>query len=476
MRSVVVALLLCWIGAPLAAQHPDHGRLTPRERAARMARERAASAADRAQMLRQLGIQPPDSLPPPAADPNRPPGLTQRPGSSSWYDAAGNLYRRSEWGHWSNYETARAGGDRARPDPLVRASGDRITTAPAWWIARRPEILRDVVLDLYGRIPSTPAVRFAVTRIDSTTYAGQAVVQTVTGHIDNAAYPAATPRIELTMYLPPKRAGRVPVVVRLGGFGGIGTALPDPIARTLALGWAFASVNPGAIQPDDGAGLATQGIIGLVNRGHPRKPDDWGALAAWSWGLSRVLDYLETDPAVDATRAAIQGHSRWGKAALLAGALDIRWAIVFASCSGAMGASIEKRDWGESIDDVAGTSEYHWMAGNFLRYAGHWTAMPVDAHELIALVAPRPVFISAGATDQWADPRGEFLAVLGADPVYWLLGARGLRTTTMPAPGVPLTEGALAFFEHVGGHTDAPDFPVFLQWASRYFHAPPGAP
>jgi hypothetical protein len=144
------------------------------------------------------------------------------------------------------------------------------------------------------------------------------------------------------------------------------------------------------IQADTGAGLG-EGIIGLMNEGKPRKPGEWGTLAAWCWGLSRVLDYFETDPSVDAKQVGIQGHSRWGKTALLAGALDQRWAIVFSSCSGAMGASLEKRNWGETIDNVAGVGEYHWMAGNFLKYGGHWEDVPVDAHQLMALVAPRPV-------------------------------------------------------------------------------------
>jgi hypothetical protein len=263
------------------------------------------------------------------------------------------------------------------------------------------------------------------------------------------------------------------VIVRIGGGAFAGGGQPaqlNPVAaQVLALGWAYATFNPGAVQADNGAGL-DEGIIGLVNRGRPRDPEQWGSLAAWSWGLSRVLDYLETDPQIDVRRSAVQGHSRYGKTALLAGALDPRWGMVFSSCSGAMGASLEKRHWGETIDNVAGPSEYHWMAGNFLKYGGNWEAMPVDAHSLIALVAPRPIFITGGTTDQWSDPHGEFLAALGADPVYRLLGAGGLGATTMPAPDVSLVSGALAFRNHEGGHTDAPDWPVFLEFARRHFH------
>ena len=246
------------------------------------------------------------------------------------------------------------------------------------------------------------------------------------------------------------------------------TAAPVRMARDR--GWAFATVETGPIQPDTGAGLDA-GVIGYVNEGRPREPEDWGVLAAWAWGMSRALDYLDAAPEVDASRAAIQGHSRWGKTALLAGALDTRWAAVFASCSGAMGASLEKRDWGETIDNVAWTGGYHWMAGTFLRYAGNWDALPGDAHFLIALVAPRPLFLTGGTDDQWSDPHGQFLAAVAASPVYELLGAAGLTTAAMPAPDVSLTSGELAFRNHAGGHTDAPDWPVFYDWVARYVEA-----
>lgn len=189
--------------------------------------------------------------------------------------------------------------------------------------------------------------------------------------------------------------------------------------------------------------------------------------------MSRALDYFQTDPQIDAKKAAIEGHSRWGKTALLAGALDQRSAVVYASSSGAMGASLERRNWGETIDNVAEGGGYHWMAGNFLKYAGNWAAMPVDAHELLALVAPRPLFITGGTKgDTWVDTHGEFLAAVAADPVWRLLGAKGLGTTTMPAPDHGLMDGDLAFREHEGGHTDMLDWPAFLQCAKRYFGGP----
>jgi len=446
--------------------------MTPGQRQAYMDSIRTASVRDHDAMLAQLHLPAPPTLPPAAEDPNRPPFVTQRQGSGNWYDSIGQTYVRSEWGIWSNYDESRV-PPYTLPDPLVMNDGRRVTNATMWWQGRRPEILEMFRREVYGRIPEhTPAVRFSVASLDSTTYPGQAIIKNVVGEVDNSAYPAAHPRVEVTLYVPPHVTGRIPVIVTVWGafFQRPDTThrLPDRIAQVFAQGWAYATVNTTAIQADNGAGLS-EGIIGLVNRGQPRKPDDWGVLAAWVWGMSRALDYLETDPQIDARHAAVEGHSRWGKTALLAGALDRRWAVVYASSSGAMGASLEKRSWGETIDNVASASEYHWMAGNFLKYAGHWDQMPVDAHELIALVAPRPCLITGGTRgDTWVDSHGEFLAAVAADPVYQLLGARGLGTTTMPAADQGLFDGELAYRMHEGGHTDMLDWPFFLQWARRY--------
>ncbi|MDB4912970.1 MAG: glycoside hydrolase family 3 domain protein [Gemmatimonadetes bacterium] len=476
-RILIGALALSQLSLPARAQTPGAPQQTPAQIAARneeQARIRAASEADRKAMLDLLGIKDP---PPPATtgdkDPNRRPELVQRPNAptNNWYDAAGNTYVRSQWGNWNNYDESRAGPTVATPDPLVMKNGTRVTSAAQWWSKRRPEILNDFLTEIYGKTPAfTPAVKWEVVSTDSTTFAGKAIVKKIVGHVDNARYPAAKPSVDITLYLPARRSGRVPVIVGGGGFGAPGQ-LPATVQQVLDMGWASASVNTNNVQADNGAGLK-ESIIGLMSDGKPRKPDDWGVLAAWSWGYSRALDYLSADPAIDGTKAAIHGHSRGGKAALLAGALDQRWAIVWPSCSGAMGSSLEKRGWGETIDNVAGSSEYHWMAGNFLKYAGHWDAMPTDAHELIALVAPRPVFNTGGTDDQWSDPHGEFLASVGADPVYTLLGARGLGTTTMPALDVALIDGENAFRNHTGGHTDAPDWPTFLQFAKRHFDQP----
>ena len=229
------------------------------------------------------------------------------------------------------------------------------------------------------------------------------------------------------------------------------------------------------MQADNGEGL-TQGIIGLVNKGQPRKLDDWGALRAWAWGASRALDYFETDKSVDAKHVGIEGLSRYGKAALVAMACEPRFAICFIGSSGAGGAKILRRKFGEQVENVASTSEYHWMAGNFLKYAGPLTPndLPVDAHELIALCAPRPVFISSGSQQVeggWVDAKGMFFGGVGAGPVYRLLGKKDLGTTEFPPMETPLIDGDIAFRRHSGGHTTGPNWPTFITFASRYLPA-----
>ncbi len=309
------------------------------------------------------------------------------------------------------------------------------------------------------------------------------VVRKLVGHVDNSAYPQITVDMQLTLTTPANAKGPVPVVMEFGfaGFGpgrgaapgaGRGPTGPTWQQQVLAKGWGYAILVPNSIQADNGAGL-TKGIIGLVNKGQPRKPDDWGALRAWAWGASRALDYFETDKSVDARRVAIEGHSRYGKAAIVAMAYDQRFAIAFPSSSGEGGVKLHRRDWGEIVENVAATNEYHWMAGNFLKYAGPktWDDLPVDSHELVALCAPRPVFISAGATngDGWVDAKGMFLAGVGAGPVYRLLGKKDLGTSEFPPIETPLVEGDIGFRQHSAGHTPGPNWPVFIQFAERYF-------
>jgi hypothetical protein len=311
------------------------------------------------------------------------------------------------------------------------------------------------------------------------------------GHVDNASDPSIPVDIDVTLTTPANAKGPVPVIVELTFsrqfLASIARMIPEmaPGAQAsqgptwqqqlLQRGWGYAEYVPTSVQPDNGAGL-TQGIIGLANHGQPRALDGWGALRAWAWGASRVLDYFETDPAVDARQVGVTGHSRYGKAALVAMAYDPRFAIAYISSSGEAGAKLYRHRFGEEIGNIAASSEYHWMAGNFLKYDGPLTVadLPVDAHELIALCAPRPVFIGGGATkgDGWADAQGMFLAAVAAGPVYTLLGKKDLGATEFPPIETALISGDLGFRQHTGGHTPAPNWPTFLDFASRYMRAP----
>jgi hypothetical protein len=260
---------------------------------------------------------------------------------------------------------------------------------------------------------------------------------------------------------------------------------PPSTQKLLEAGWGYAMLDPSSIQADNGAGL-TRGIIGLVNKGQPRKPDDWGSLRAWAWGAARALDYLETDPTVDAKHVGIEGVSRYGKAALVTLAFEERFALGLIGSSGKGGATLHRRVFGEAVENLTGSGEYHWMAGNYLKYGasegktGNMNAgdLPVDSHELIALCAPRPVFISYGIPEQgdakWLDQQGSYMAAVAAGAVYKLLGAKDTgvsndyKTEKMPAVNVGLLDGELAWRQHDGGHTDAPNIKYFIEWASRY--------
>jgi hypothetical protein len=383
----------------------------------------------------------------------------------------------------ANYDESKANPFPNLPDPLVMKNGKKVKTAKMWWSQRRAEIMEDFDRDIYGRVPkNTPKVNWEVT---STTQEMNGDVPVITkkllGHVDNSSYPQITVDIQLTLSTPANATGPVPVIMEFG-FANLparagAKQAPGPTwqQQVLAKGWGYATLPPTSVQADNGAGL-TQGIIGLVNKGQPRNLDDWGALRAWGWGASRAVDYFETDKAVDAKHVGLEGHSRYGKATLVAMVDDPRIAIAFVSSSGEGGAKIHRRNWGELVENVAATNEYHWMAGNFLKFAGplHWNDMPVDSHELVALCAPRPVFISAGATngDGWVDAKGMFLAAAGAGPVYKLLGKKDMGTSEFPPIETALVDGDVAFRQHSGGHTPAPNWPTFLMFAERYLKSP----
>jgi hypothetical protein len=285
------------------------------------------------------------------------------------------------------------------------------------------------------------------------------------------------------VYQAPTAAGRgaAPAAGARGRGAARGPAGPTWQQQVLARGWGYAELNPGSIQADNGAGLDL-GIIGLVNKGQPRKPDDWGALKAWAWGVSRAIDYFEIDKAVDARHIALEGHSRYGKATIVSMAYEPRLWTAYVSSSGEGGAKLHRRDWGEVIENVADVSEYHWMAGNFLKYAGPlgWNDLPVDSHELVAMCAPRPVFLSDGAGgydvepggDSWVDAKGTFMAGAAASGVYELLGKKGMGTNVFPPIETLVATGDIAFRQHSSGHTDGPNWPFFLDFASHHMQLP----
>lgn len=413
---------------------------------------RRLSAEDHQRMMDLLGIK------------------SLRPGRNGMNPQAAN---------YANYDEAKANPYPNLPDPLILKNGQKVTTARMWWNQRRPEIAEDFDREIYGRVPqNTPKVNWEIT---STTNEKNGDVPVITkqllGHVDNSSYPAITVEIQVALTTPAGAIGPVPVIMEFG-FGGRFSGArrgdgPSWQQQVLAKGWGYAIIVPNSIQADNGAGL-TKGIIGLCNKGKPRKVDDWGALRAWAWGASRALDYFETDKSVDAKRVGLEGHSRYGKATLIAMAYDQRFAIAYVSSSGAGGASLFRRDYGEIVENVAASGEYHWMAGNFIKYAGPltWDDLPVDAHELVALCAPRPVFISSGSNngDAWVDAKGMFLAAAGAGPIYRLLGKKDMGTTEFPPIEIPLIDGEVAFRQHSGGHTPGPNWPTFLTFAQRYLH------
>ena len=382
----------------------------------------------------------------------------------------------------ANYDESKANPYPDLPDPLVFANGKKVDTAEAWRKRRRPEIVEDFDREVYGRVPKTvPKVKWEVKSTDEAKVGEWAVVtKRLVGRVDNSSYTHVAVNIQLTVTTPADAEGPVPVMMEFG-FGGGGPAREGSWQeQIITKGWGYAIIVPNSIQADDGAGL-TRGIIGLCNKGQPRKADDWGALRAWAWGASRALDYFETDKAVDARRVGIEGLSRYGKAAAVAMAYDERFAIGFIGSSGAGGVKLHRRLFGEQVENVAGSGEYHWMAGNYLKYAGPLTAkdLPVDAHELVALCAPRPVFISVGSQKVeggWVDARGMFMAGVAAGPVYELLGKKGLGADEFPAQETALVGGEVAFRQHAGGHTTGPNWPTFLKYADRYLRAPAAKP
>jgi len=401
--------------------------------------------------------------------------------------------------HATNYDLAKANQFPKLPDPLVFKDG-RLVKSAADWAERAKEIRADFDKEILGRTPaSLPGVKWRVVSEKNETYGGVEVrTKLLSGEVAAEKNSQVQVNIDLLLSTPLKAKGPVPVMMELAFADDFKKAVRGPLDSYSPLpwgvdgklvvkrGWGFAILNPASFQKDDGSGL-TSGIIGLVNRGKPRDVEDWGALKAWAWGANEALRYFETDKAVDAKQVGLAGHSRFGKAVLVTMAYYPEFAIGYSSSSGEGGAKLYRHIYGEQIPNLAGPSLYHWFDGEFLRYGGPLNAgdLPVDNHELIALSAPRPLFIAGGSDagdgyanpngDAWADTHGMFLAEVAAGPVYRLMGAKDLGTTEFPKMGTTLSSGELGFQQHDGGHLAEPSWPDFLEFAGRYLHAPGAA-
>lgn len=471
------------------------------------------SQQDQANMMEQLGIK------------------ALRPGPSG-NESVPNL---------ANYDESMANPCPVLPEILTTQNGKKVTSPEMWWNTRRPEIVEDIEREIYGRLPENlPQVNWEV-EITDYEYVGwtPVVAKKLVGHVDNSEYPLIDVKINMMLVVPRNVKGPVPVLMMFGrpsfpspaqpseeDMGKINKAVkemlirenpelkevfakypaydplkrenpfaslaqrrnqePSPTEQLLAAGWGYATIDPGSIQADNGAGL-TRGIIGLVNKGQPRKPDQWGALRAWAWGAARGLDYLETDSLVDAKKVGIEGVSRYGKAALVTLAFEPRFAVGLIGSSGKGGVTLHRRVFGEAVESLTGGG-YYWMAGNYLKYGASESVfgsktgcdIPVDSHQLLALCAPRLAFISYGVPEQgdakWLDQKGSFMATVAAGVVYKLLGVNDLGLSNdylkeeMPPVKTGLLNGQLAWRQHDGGHTDAPNFEFFIPWAGKFLN------
>lgn len=470
-----------------------YGNIAAQQRFPVFPPKNVTAAMDRDQMLYQLGITMP-KLPSRLKDENAPkdayPADSTNP-EGNWRDAHGHIISRSGWGLWTNYDDRADGlfpgkdssrvGNYTPVDLLKTKQGKPVATSEEWWTIRRREILKDMQELLYGVSPHDsvlPKVSFTVNMESGGEGKNAYIQKEIYGLIDISGYPAVrdTPVIAAVLRIPANTEGPVPVMIVFSGFG---NNLETYWNRCAPNGWGVCTFNPTLLQPDNGAGL-TSFLIGLVNKGNWRKPQDWGSIGAWSWGISRLIDYLETDKHINPNIIGLTGHSRYGKATLVTMAYEPRVAIGFPSDAGSLGTKMNRRHWGQDLENSTSPMEYHWMAGSFFQWAGELKpgqylprkieGLPVDAHSILALCAPRPVFINAATRSLWTDPYGMYLTCVYASPVYELLGKKGLvMTDEKPQIDAAYISGDIGFRYHEGGHTDAPDWPAFFEFAEKYF-------
>lgn len=393
----------------------------------------------------------------------------------------------------ANYTEAKA-GVHVLPDPLVLAAGEAVEDERTWFEQRRPEIFAMIEANQYGRVPDRPSeMTFDVHDAGTFAFDGKALRKQVTIYFDKEK----RHYLDLLVYLPAEATEPAPVLLQIGWIGNnllvedtgvkVGrrwnreTKLREPSAEgrsfgaptdllgILARGYAFAHFNYNDVEPDDLDGF-THGVRSMYKKSDDElEPDEWGAVAAWGWGISRVIDYFETDSNIDATRTAITGVSRLGKTVLWAGARDERVACVLASVSGSGGASLARRDYGERIAHLMAPERFpYWFAPRLHEWVGRMDEAPWDSHMIISLIAPRPVLLQTGYTDSWSDPYGEFLAAKAATPVFNLLGKQGIEEYSQPRLGEPMMN-TLGYLMHDGGHGMVPeDWNVFLDFMDRH--------
>ena len=395
-----------------------------------------------------------------------------------------------------NYDEAKV-GTYTLPDPLVTSRGERVRDAATWTRVRRPEILRMIETTQFGRAPATPA-KVVVDRFDAGTPAlgGKAIRRQTTLYFTEDR---SGPKVELLSYVPADAKGPVPLLLQISFSANAGVVddpgikpseiwnarekqrVPAPTGRFgrvdvlpfLEKGIGFATLYYGDIEPDFDGGIPF-GIRGrYLKPGQTQPaPDEWGAIAAWAWGLSRVMDHLETEPAIDAKRVAILGASRLGKTVLWTGATDQRFAVILASVSGESGAALSRRNYGETVRHMTDSARYDYQfARAYQTYGDRVDQLPFDGHMLISLIAPRPLLLQTGSTDYWSDPKGEYLAAQAASPVWRLLGTEGLGSDHFPAAGQPVLS-RLGYYMHEGGHGILrQDWPVFLEFMQKHLPA-----
>lgn len=389
-----------------------------------------------------------------------------------------------------NYDESKV-GTYTLPDPLVLENGKPVRDAKTWTEKRRPEIVRLFEENQYGRAPGRPAgMTFEAFDKGTPAFDGKAICKQITVHF------SADNKMDLLLYLPAHAQKPVPFLLNIA-FSANSNTVDDPgvrpgevwgpdkkkipasqgrkfgkidVPRLIDAGFGFGTIYYGDIDPDFLGGIPNGVRAQYLKPGQTEPaPDEWGAISAWAWGLSRAMDYLETDKGVDAKRVAILGVSRLGKTVMWAGAHDQRFALVIASCSGEGGAALSRRNYGETIAHLTAPTRYPYQfCANYGKYAQQVDKFPVDANMLVALMAPRPVLLQTGDKDFWSDPKGEFLAAVAAAPVYRLFGKQGLDTDQMPPAGEGIFH-TIGYFEHIGGHGTIPsDWDQYLKFLQMH--------